>query len=60
MPKGEVPRYKKIKCRTCGKLIKTFDRDKYTGWHVPQEDIMEAIRHHYQKKHPAKFRGMCR
>ena len=60
MPKGKVPRYKKVRCRTCGKLIKTFDRDKYAGWHVPREDIMEVIRKHYQRRHPRKFRGWYR
>jgi len=58
MPRGEVARYKKIKCRTCGKVIKTFDREKYPDYHVPPEDIMEAIRHHYKKHHPGRFRRM--
>jgi len=55
VPKGEVPRYKKIHCKACGKVIKAFDRDKYAGWHVSPEDILEAIRHHYKKHHPKKF-----
>jgi hypothetical protein len=58
MPKGQVSRYKKVHCRTCNKLIKVFDRSKYAGYHVPQEDILDAIRHHYKKSHPRKFQEM--
>lgn len=58
MPKGKVTRYKKIHCKTCSKLVKTFDREKYVGYHVTQEDIMEAIRLHYKRHHPKRLREM--
>lgn len=53
---GKVPRYKEIHCRTCGKLIRRFDRRKYQG-HVPPDMILDAIRKHYKKHHPGKFRA---
>jgi phage FluMu protein Com len=56
MPKGKVPRYKIIRCRTCGKIIRKFDRYKYPRHHVPKEDILAAIRRHYKRNHPRKFR----
>ena len=51
---GKLPRYKVIHCKTCGKVIHTFDRKRYHG-HVPKEKILEAVRHHYKRHHPAKW-----
>jgi phage FluMu protein Com len=56
MPKGKLPRFKVIRCKTCGKVIKRFDRHKYARHHVPKEDILSAIRRHYKRHHPKKFR----
>lgn len=56
MPKGEVPRYKEVRCRLCGKLIHRFDRSKYPDWHVSSQDIFHYIRLHYKEKHPRKFK----
>ena len=56
MPVGTIPRYKVIKCRTCGKVIHRFDRSKYSGYHVPMEDIMSKTRQHYKEHHPKKFK----
>lgn len=62
MPRNKVPRYKIIKCRVrgCGKIIRRFDRTRYPGHHVPAERILSAIRRHYKKLHPAKFREMIK
>ncbi len=59
MPKGTLPRWKVIRCRTCGKVIQKFDRTKY-NWHVPAGVILAAIRRHYKRNHPKKFRTMVR
>lgn len=56
MPKNKVPRYKTIKCHTCGKTIRRFDRSKYKGYHVPKDVILAAIRRHYKRHHKGKFR----
>jgi len=56
---GKVPRWKVIHCRTCGKVIRRFDRRRYRG-HVPQREILAAIRRHYKKFHPRKFRASIR
>ena len=56
MPIGTLPRYKEIKCQTCGKIIRRFDRTKYPGQHVPAKLILGEIRHHYKYNHPKKFR----
>lgn len=60
MPEGSVPRYKKITCKTCGKTIRRFDRYKYPGHHVPASDILSAIRRHYKRHHPGKFKESVR
>ena len=36
-------------CKVCGKLIKKRNATK--------EDVLSAIRRHYKKHHPKKFRG---
>ena len=51
-----VPRWKEIRCRTCGGLIRRFDRSRYAG-HVPAEVILAATRKHYKEHHPGKFRA---
>lgn len=58
MPKGDVTRWKEIRCRVrgCGAVIKRFDRSKYPGWHVPTEDIFKAIRSHRKRNHQWSFR----
>jgi len=56
---GNVPRWKVIHCRTCGKVIRRFDRRRYHG-HVPQNVILDAIRKHYKGEHPRKFRASIR
>ena len=56
---GKVPRWKVIHCRTCGKVIRRFDRRRYHG-HVPQDVILDAIRKHYKGEHPGKFRKSIR
>lgn len=60
MPINKVPRYKIIKCKTCGKTIRRFDRTKYPGHHVPAGEILAAIRRHYKRNHPGKFRESIR
>ena len=57
MPKGKVPRYKVVQCRTCGAQFGRFDRSKYPGYKVPKEVILKACRRHYKAKHPGKFRA---
>ena len=52
--------YKEIHCETCKKLIKRFRRSAYPRGHVPKEKIMDAIRHHYKKKHPRKFKQFAK
>ena len=59
MPR-QVQRYKVIRCKTCGKVIKRFDRTKYTNKHVPKEKILDAIRDHYKKHHPRKFKQFAK
>mgnify|MGYP001088364414 CR=1 FL=1 len=59
VPKGQVPRFKTIRCRHPshpGKLIKRFDRSKYPDYKVPATDILAAIRRHYKEHHPKAFR----
>ena len=46
MPIGKV-----IKCRTCGRVILRYKKPSYT-----KEEILSAIRKHYKKYHPSKFR----
>jgi len=55
MPKGQVPRYKVIRCKTCDGVIARFDRSKYPGEHVPVDAIMKRTRRHYKDKHPGKW-----
>jgi hypothetical protein len=57
VPKGAVPRFKVIRCKTCGKIIRRFDRYKYPRHHVPKDVILSAIRRHYKRHHPKKFKG---
>ena len=59
MPRDSVPRWKVIHCKTCGKVIRKFDRTLY-NWHVPMDVIMASVRRHYQKHHPRKFRESIR
>lgn len=54
--KKKVLRFKKVTCRTCEKTIRRFDRSKFKGYHVPASDILAAIRRHYKRNHPHKFR----
>jgi hypothetical protein len=56
---GPVPRWKEIRCRTCGETIRRFDRSRYAG-HVPAEVILAATRKHYKEHHPGKFRASIR
>lgn len=49
-------RYKIIKCRTCKATIRKFDREKYPQKRIPKEAILKAVRGHYKKKHPRKFK----
>ena len=60
MPTENLPRYKVVNCRTCGRVIARFDRTKYVGYHVSPEDIMSKTRQHYKKYHPGKFRESIR
>jgi len=39
-------------CRTCGKLIKRRNATK--------EDVLSAVRRHYKKHHPKKFRQFAK
>jgi len=48
MPKSKA---RIIRCKTCGKVI--LGRKPYRK---PKELILRAIRRHYKKHHPAKFR----
>jgi len=41
-------------------VIARFDRKKYTGRHVPVEDIFAAIRRHYKKHHRKALAQMLR
>jgi len=56
----KIRRYKIITCETCGKTIHRFDRTKYPKMHVPKEKILSAIRRHYKKHHPKKFRAFIK
>lgn len=62
MPIGKkLPRYKTIRCTQPQRhVIARFDRKKYKGGHVPVGDIFAAIRRHYKRHHPAKFKQMVR
>lgn len=60
MPKDKTPRFKIIHCRTCGKTIRRFDRSKYKGYHVPQDEILAAIRRHYKRNHPKRFKQFAK
>lgn len=55
VPNPQKKGYKEIECTVCKKVIHRFRRSAYPRGHVPKEKIMDAIRHHYQKKHPKKF-----
>lgn len=60
MPKKKkLAKMKVIHCqvRGCG-WTRSFRRSAYPDNHVPKEKILSAIRNHYKKKHPAKFRQM--
>jgi hypothetical protein len=39
-------------CKTCGKLILRRDHSK--------EEVLSAIRRHYKRQHPRKFREMIK
>jgi hypothetical protein len=52
---GKLLRYKVIHCKTCGKVIKRFDRTRFKNRHIPKEKILEAVRKHYKTKHPEKW-----
>ena len=52
----KVERYKRVTCRTCGKLIKRYDRTKFPNHHVPAGVILQDIRRHYKRHHPGAFR----
>lgn len=52
--------YKVITCETCGKEIARFRRSAYPKNHVPKEKILQAIRRHYKKKHPQKFKQFAK
>ena len=57
MPQGKrLARYKVVRCRKCGRIIKRFDRSKYVGWHVPPDVILTANRRHYKNYHPKAFK----
>lgn len=55
----KASRWKVIRCRTCGKVIQKFDKEKYHG-DVPADLIFRAIRQHYKKHHPGKFKESIR
>jgi len=46
MPVGKV-----IRCRTCGKVILRYKKPRYS-----KEEILSAIRRHYKKHHPRRFK----
>jgi hypothetical protein len=52
MPKAKA---RIIRCRTCGKVI--LGRKPYKK---PKELILSAIRRHYKRHHPRKFRGFIK
>lgn len=48
---------KTIRCRTCGKVIRVF---RYNRKKIPKGEILAAIRRHYKRNHPEKFKKFAK
>ena len=50
-----LPIGKKIRCKTCNKVILAYKKSSYS-----KEEILSAIRRHYKKHHPERFKKFAK